>query len=170
MIDHMRAPSGGQDVSATQLREIIRAVRANRLVAGPNVNLKWTPNGTVVSASATSRQRRSLDNGRFAIKSIDGTTVTFKNPYYDADCKTYVSTSDTVTVSADGFTFVALQISKGTGGLPVATLVTYASFNAMQQAQKEYSKAVIPLYKFDKGAVECDFRTGPQIHAWEFSG
>lgn len=177
MIDHMREPSGGQDVSATQNREIIRAVRANRLIAGPNVGLKWTPNGTVVSASAPSRQRRNPDRTRYAIKSITETTpgsssstltVTLKNLYYDIRCQTYVATDEDVEINKSGAAFVALQISKS-GWLPDATLVKYTSFEAMQQAQKDFSKAVIPLYKFTDGALECDFRTGPSVQAWEFS-
>ena len=179
MIDHMRAPSGGQDVSATQNREIIRAVRANRLVPGPNVRLKWTPNGTVVSASAQPRQKRNPDRTRYAIKSITPTsstsstsstslTLTLNNLYYDVYCKTYVATDEDVEINKSGAAFVALQISKS-GGLPDATLVTYTSFEAMQQAQKDFSKAVIPLYKFTDGVLECDFRTGPSVQAWEFS-
>lgn len=177
MIDHTREPSGGQDVSATQIREIIRAVRANRLIPGPNVNLKWTPNGTVVSSSAPSRQKRNPDRTRYAIKSITETTpgsssstlkLTLKNLYYDIRCQTYVATDEDVEINKSGAAFVALQISKS-GGLPDATLVKYTSFEAMHQAQKDFSKAVIPLYKFTDGKLECDFRTGPSVQAWEFS-
>lgn len=125
------------------------------------------------------RERKAApkDVCRYAIKSISETTpdsssstltLTLKNLYYDVRCQTYVATDEDVVINKSGASFVALQILKS-GGLPDATLVTYTSFVAMQNAQKDFSKAVIPLYKFTDGKLECDFRTGPSVQAWEFS-
>ena len=171
MIDHMRAPSGGQDVSATQIREIIRAVRANRLINGPNVSLKRTPNGTVVSASASSAKKtKPVDRGRFAIESIDGTTATFKNTYCDIGAKTYYLGEQSCSINEEGSTFVCLTVyTSSEPSVPVFSVDTFQSFSELQAAQGDYYKAVIPLYKFEDGALECDFRTGPTVPAWEFS-
>ena len=179
MTNHLTEPSPGDPISATLIRELIRTVRAIRIIGGRNVRCGYGPNGTVVNVDVPAPSpSKKPDRSRYAIKSITETTpgsssstlkLTLKNLYYDIRCQTYVATDEDVEINKSGAAFVALQISKGTGGLPDATLVNYTSFEAMQQAQKDFSKAVIPLYKFTDGALECDFRTGPSVQAWEFS-
>ena len=180
MNNNLTVPSPGDPISATLMRELIRTVRALRIIGGRNVRCGYGPNGTVVNVDVPAPSpSKKPDRTRYAIKSITETTpgsssstltLTLKNLYYDIRCQTYVATDEDVEINKSGAAFVALEISKSSSGYPPeATLVTYTSFNAMQQAQKDFSKAVIPLYKFTDGAVECDFRTGPSVQAWEFS-
>lgn len=49
MTTHLTEPSPGDPISATLMRELIRTVRANRIIKGKNVLLGRGPNGTVVN-------------------------------------------------------------------------------------------------------------------------
>lgn len=47
----LRGPAMGDDITADWARELVKAVRSLRLVAGPGIKLTRTPDGTTVSAA-----------------------------------------------------------------------------------------------------------------------
>ena len=47
---HPYRPSAGNNVSATLISQLIAEIRASRVIAGPGVTVRRTPNGTHVSA------------------------------------------------------------------------------------------------------------------------
>ena len=49
---HPSQPSVGNNVSATLIRQLIAEIRASRVIAGPGVAVRRTPQGTHVSAKA----------------------------------------------------------------------------------------------------------------------
>lgn len=49
MTNHLTEPSPGDPISATLMRELIRTVRASRIIGGRNVRCGYGPNGTVVN-------------------------------------------------------------------------------------------------------------------------
>ena len=75
MIDHMREPSGGQDVSATQIREIIRAVARV---------------GVQIALGAV-RDSISDDNTRLALKLVQLGTAAYSYSATDADVRSWTA-------------------------------------------------------------------------------
>lgn len=106
----------------------------------------------------------SVDNGCYAIESIESGTVTFRNPYYMA---AGVLCSGPDSCPASGI--VALKLENSGSTAPGVSIVSYASVSQLQQEQlDDRSTCIIPLYKFDGNhAVECDFRSAPVAVMWE---
>lgn len=56
---HPTNPSAGNNVSATLIKQLIAEVRASRVIAGPGVTVRRTPNGTHVSAAGRGETKAS---------------------------------------------------------------------------------------------------------------
>lgn len=178
MTNNLTEPSPGDPISATLMRELIRTVRANRLIQGKNVLLGRGPNGTVVNVAvpAPSPSKKPKDVGRFAIVSKtdpdapdEPPTKVMTNCYYDVGGKTYdMEDQDLPEVEEDAELFVALKVA-ATGYVVSAEIETYETFAALQSAQADRDYYVIPLYKLAaSGAVLVDFRVGPSASMGEF--
>lgn len=56
---HPSIPSAGNSVSATLIRQLIDEIRASRIIPGPGVKVRRTPQGTHVSVSAEAGKRQN---------------------------------------------------------------------------------------------------------------
>lgn len=176
MIRSLTPPSAGQPIRASSVAELLREIRANRLVNGSGYRTKRTPNGTslVIPVAKPSASSPKLP-GCFEIRRPSGEEGEegydnggFDNPYYNASGKTFYC-ADAEDI---GFNYVdcIIALSMSTmSSTPAAEIVEYESMSELQQAQRDMSKNVVPLYKIgEKGDVECDFRTIPSAAMGEF--
>lgn len=86
----LREPAKGDRITADWARELVRAVRSLRLIAGPGLRLTRTPEGTTVSATAA--EGRSATPASPA--EVDVGTVVSSNSAAGA-MGTYSSTGET---------------------------------------------------------------------------
>lgn len=176
MIRSLTPPSAGQPISASLFAELLRGIRANRLVNGSGYRTKRTPNGTsLVIKPGKDASAAAKVKGCFEIRRPSGEEGEegydpggFDNPYYTVAGKTFFC-ADAVSI---GFGYedcvVALEMSV-MSSTPSASVVEFESMNELMQAQRTMSKFVVPLYKIgENGNVECDFRIAPPGPTWEF--
>lgn len=191
------APSPGDRVSATLLRELIRYIRASTPIAGPGLKSRVSPNGTILSVAAkASKTAAAVDKGcwRIVAETISvetgGETATTTVHYID---RQYFQVGGTLFEGADRTTmeslveantpFIAAKIY-ATGGEPSAHLVGYADFASLQADSLDRTFSLIPLYELEpppepeegeeeddaaptKIAVKVDFRAMPLVQAFE---
>lgn len=169
-------PSAKDPISATFIKALMRYIRANTLLNGPGYKTKRGPNGTslVIPVAKPSASSPKFP-GCFEIRRPSGEEGEegydnggFDNPYYTVSGKTFYC-ADAEDI---GFYYVdcIIALSMSTmSSTPAAEIVEYESMSELQQAQRDMSKYVVPLYKIgEKGDVECDFRTIPSAAMWEF--
>jgi len=182
-------PSPGDKVSASLIRDIIRALRERTIIQGHGVKASFGPNGTVISANTakSSKSTDIIDNGCFKIISSpeeeeeegsegeeeeeEAETLTFGNPYYSIGGKTYVLTANggeenpSIEVTYPCIVYLKICANEEQG----ATLEYDSSIESMQSEQEDTDYYCIPLYSFDEdGALTCDFRNMPTAAMGEF--
>lgn len=161
------APSPGDRVSATLLRELIRYIRASTPIAGPGLKSRVSPNGTILSVAAkASKTAAAVDKGcwRIVAESIEaetgGETATATIHYID---RQYYQVGGILQKGNDRTTmeslveantpYVAARISHGSGSTDDVhnwygvQIRGYESFEAMQDDSQDRRWSVIPLYE-----------------------
>lgn len=156
------APSPGDRVSATLLRELIRYTRASTPIAGPGLKSRVTPNGTILSVAAkASKTAAAADKGcwRIVAEQIEaegatGTVHYLERQYYQVG-GILQQGSDRTTLESfveAGTPFIAARIAYGGGSSAElswygAQLHGYASFADMIADSLNRHYSVIPLYE-----------------------
>lgn len=161
------APSPGDRVSATLLRELIRYIRASTPIAGPGLKSRVSPNGTILSVAAkASKTAAAVDKGcwRIVAESIEvetgGETATATVHYID---RQFYQVGGMLFRGDDRTTmeslveantpFVAARISHGSGSADDVhnwygvQIRGYESFEGMQDDAQDRRWSVIPLYE-----------------------
>ena len=178
MTNHLTEPFPGDPISATLFRELIRTVRACRIISGKNVSCGYGPNGTVVNCVATSSStsKKPKDVGRFAIISKrdeeapdEPPKKVMTNCYYDVGGKTYdMGDQNLPHGSHNNTVYVALRVV-ARGPSVSASIASYEDFEKLKEAQEDQGYYTHPLYAIDKNRkVIVDFRVGPGASMGEF--
>jgi len=112
-----------------------------------------------------------VDTGRYKISSISEVSnvfsITFANAYFRIGGKTYSGASSISDVELPAI--VALKVSASGSQSPSSTIESYMDLASLQDAEKDLSQYIFPLYSLDEsGSVECDFRIGPDASMGEF--
>lgn len=93
-------------------------------------------------------------------------TVVFMSPYFRIGGRTYTASQTALVPDFDGGILAAV-LNAETGAF--SQYVVYADFAALQTAESDTQKYVIPLYALDDaGGVTLDFRSAPQVAMSEF--
>lgn len=189
------APSPGDRVSATLLRELIRYIRTSTPIAGTGLKSRVSPNGTILSvASQASKAAAAADKGCWRIvaqaiqaqangETVSATVHVVDRQYYQVGGMLFKGEDRTTLESfvEDGKPFIAARIVFGGGAFNVASLVGYESFAAMQADSLDRRWSIIPLYELEPPpepeegeedppvqiVVKTDFRTMPLVQAFE---
>ena len=157
------APSPGDRVSATLLRELIRYIRASTPIAGPGLGSRASPNGTILSVvPQASKAAKAADKGcwRIVAETVEAEGATGTVHYID---RQYYQVGGLLQKGDDRTTmeslveantpFVAARISHGSGdrndvhnwyGVQIRG---YESFEDMQDDSRDRRWSVIPLYE-----------------------
>lgn len=179
-MDFPRELSAGDKFGATIWNGLIRFIRSLRLIPGPGIKLRRTPNGTVVSVARVAVKKQASapsDNSCYAIDTLEiekdeddeesaTISVSFKNCYFRVGGKCYLGASSIEDVEAPAI--VALKINL-TGTAPVNGIESYADFQELMDEQHDGEYYIIPLYEFDASGLKCDFRNAPHSDAGEFA-
>lgn len=89
------------------------------------------------------------------------TSITLRNCYYNVGGKTKVE-ADPGNVPADASGFLCAVFEAGN-----VSLEAYSTHAALNSAQEDETKYIVPLYKMDGGEVVVDMRNAPQIQVFE---
>ena len=196
MISPPTAPSFNDDLSASWMRALVNYVRATRPVAGPGLNSRETPNGTILSSSVKPRTTvRTADHGCWKIvldtreeegggvgETVETPVHVFDNQFYlagnllrelaledaveDFVCQGELGEGDEYT-EADR-PFVCLKVPAVAASTAVPMLVGYKSVAEVRAAQADPAYVVRPLYKLTHdGGIKVDFRTCPMLQVAE---
>ena len=156
------APSPGDRVSATLLRELTRYIRASTPIAGPGLKSRVSPNGTILSvAPQASKAAAAADKGcwRIVAETVEAVGATGTVHYID---RQYYQVGGILQKGNDRTTmeslveantpFVAARISHGSGSADVhnwygVQIRGYESFEDMQDDSQDRRWSVIPLYE-----------------------
>lgn len=166
------APSPGDRVSATLLRELTRYIRASTPIAGPGLKSRVSPNGTILSVAAGGRGRSAAaDKGcwRIVAETVEaegatGTVHYIDRQYYQVG-GILQQGSDRTTLESfveAGTPFIAARIAYGGGSSDAplswygAQLHGYASFADMIADSLDRRYSVIPLYELKLPAPSGD--------------
>lgn len=153
------APSPGDRVSATLLRELIRYIRASTPIAGTGLKSRASPNGTILSvAPQASKAAAAADKScwRIVAESIEvetgGETATSTVHYIDRQYfqvgGTLVKGNDKTTLESfveSGKGFIAAKVVYD--GSYSVSLQGYVDFATMQADSLVRNYSVIPLYE-----------------------
>ena len=174
----IREPGTGERISATWASELVREIRRNRPLAGANVRLTVTPNGTIVNGTpGGDDSTTAADRSPFSIKrsSHQGEGNSYavglylQYPFYRVAGRTFrldANADDEYPVTVDEGGFAALQISLS-GSTPAATLTSFADFNALQSAELDLTTVILPLYHVTDNHL-VDMRGTPTSASMEF--
>lgn len=183
-----REPHAGDRISAQLIRDIIRCLRRITPLAGPGTRLSVSPNGTTISASASSFAAGggSSDKGCFRIVTLedDGEKrKAFGNCYFmiggqfrEVEETAYLDEfvmqgelEEGEEYTAADKPYVALVVSMLLDDFGAASFVGYEEEDDMAEDAGNPTLYVRPLYKLTHdGGVAIDFRNMPQLAAAEF--
>ena len=176
-------PAPGDKVSANAFRQLIRAVKSLRPIAGTGVRLGYGPNGTVINVGSPVRGKAAavVNHGCFEVTTY--TPSIGSDPYLAIVNRYYrighliremeaASPPSAESVADADHPILALVVTSDYQA-PAASLESFADFAAMESASEDESKAIIPLYlfRFDSDGnyvgIEIDFRNMPGIDITE---
>ena len=176
-------PAPGDKVSANAFRQLIRAVKSLRPIAGTGVRLGYGPNGTVINVGSTPRVKTAavVNHGCFEIATYQPSIGSdpypaLVNRYYRIGHlldEMSAATSPRITDFASAETPILALVCTADYNQPAVSLEAYADFSAIKDASRDESKAIYPLYlfRFDSegnyAGVEIDFRNIPNIDITE---
>lgn len=127
---------------------------ANNITAPKN----WADGTSIIVTNGVFKSGVSY-NSRFSID--NGKTI---NNYYRIGGRTYSASQ--CALETNKINCLVITIS---GNTPSASYSSYSTLNALQQAEGDTSKYIIPLYTLDEnGKVSCDWRIGPNASMGEF--
>lgn len=115
----------------------------------------------------------AADNGCYAIRSIENDEgdlkINFKNPYFRVGGRTHTGAATVTIHNTESLSHwvLVLQID-GYRADAQASLINLDQ-DELDDYERADSKYIIPLYGFNKGELECDYRTIPQAVMWEFT-
>mgnify|MGYP003301389202 CR=1 FL=1 len=181
-------PNPGEKITATLLREILRELRANTPLEGTGTRMQRTPNGTHIHAQPAGRAGKSSapPPGCFDLSSAkaDAETSTvecaFLRRYYRVGGRTWEKDPDLEEDETSGAEvpfggIVGLEITWNVTDepevdeTPTCVYGVWDGLSALQTAEKDVLKYVVPLYKFDDdGKLEADLRNAPAAAMGEF--
>lgn len=176
-------PAPGDKVSANAFRQLIRAVKSLRPIAGTGVRLGYGPNGTVINAGSTPRVKTAavVNHGCFEISMYQPSIgsdpyLAIVNRYYRVGHlirEMEAASPPSVESVADAEYPILALVCTADYQAPEVSLEKYEDFDAIKTASEDESKAIYPLYlfRFDSegnyAGVEIDFRNMPNIDITE---
>lgn len=191
----LRKPRAGEKITASWAAELVREVRRNRPIAGKNVKISVTPNGTILSGTPGGETAGAAagDKGCFAIvekepaqgDNATGGSVKLKNCFYRVAGRTFALNSELnrygqnegeegdelsqeAELSLRGSAFLCLNVDISRQE-PSASLVQYESLSDLNNEENDLTRYVAPLYFFDDHLnVLIDFRVGANLIMAEF--
>jgi len=170
MINYPREPVPGGDISPTWGRDVVRCLRASRVIAGKGVRVEDGPNGQRVSATVSSSGAGvSAIAGPWSISLEEAGSVwtaTISNCYFKRGSSTLVAGEDGVLTfelpAVQSKIFMGFEYNSESGEAEIISSGSLAAVCDQSVTASEKHLVRSPLYILDVGwRVALDMRSMP---------
>lgn len=170
------APAPGTPVSSSLIRELIDAIKARTILRGRGYRTRETPNGIFLDID-TAKAAKSVAKipGCFEIRRPSPAATEggeddpggFDNPYFTVGAHLY-QCGDAIDMGFDFDDCIIALVVNTTLESPEAYVDGFVDFTELQEAAKDRSIAIHPLYLIgESGNVLADLRNIPVFPQWE---